>query len=530
VRRTVSLLFLVSLASLVSLLVVLAGTAHAQTKPTPPAPAVAAAEEEEAQDSPRVSMRTFFDLAERRRFQEASIYLDLPKGSERRGAELASKLHAVLLQRLLVNPEQLSPLARGREADGRPTGFEDLGKIEDDKGHAIPIRIVRHEPRAPDDEPRWVFAQSTVARVDAVYATLPDRWIRERLPASLLTHGPLSLYGWQWIAIAALGALSLLAGRFLSFLSGRVAARLLAQRPWSGPWLAGLAGPATLAWGLLLFTILTPNLALTIRGDELVTRGLRALAYLAFFWALLRTVTVVGDRLRSARWAEEHPGARSVSAVGVSLGKVVVAALAMAAFLSELGLPVTSIVAGLGLGGVILALAAQKTVENLLGSLSILVDRPFSIGDWVKVDTIEGRVETIGLRSTRIRTFDRTLVIFPNGKLADMRIESLEAREWIRFTTTLQVARSASPEQIAKIVAGIKDELLLQREVKREDMSVRLAKIGDCSFDIDVVAHVDTTRWAEFTRVREELLHRVLGVVTEAGAKLALPTQSVVPS
>ncbi len=522
---------LVALASLIVLLVAGSGPAQAETKAPAPATAIADKHDEEAADSPRASMRSFFDLAERGRYQEASIYLDLPRGSEKRAEELASKLHAVLSQRLLVDPEALSPLAQGRAGDGLPTGIEELGKIADAKGRPIAVRLVRHESRSTDDEPRWVFSQSTVSAVPALYGSLRDRWIRESLPPSLLNQGPMALYLWQWLALPVLAALCFGAGRLLVFLSGIVAKRALAKHSWSPRLLTGLKAPTTLGWAIALFAILTPYLALTLRAEELLDRGLRAVAYLTFFWALLRVVTVVGDEVAHADWARSRPSARSLSSVGVRLGKVIVAALALMVALTELGYPVTSVIAGLGIGGVAIALAAQKTVENLFGSISILGDQPFRVGDTIRVDSIEGTVESIGLRSTRIRTVDRTLVILPNGKLADMRIESLGPRDRLRFAMKLQIAKSATMAQIRGIVVELQSRLVAQPLVKKDDVFVRLSAIGESSYDVEVSAPIETLDYGEFARVREEMLMASVEIVERAGAKLAVPVmQLIAPS
>ncbi len=505
--------------------------ANAQVwKPASPASSGAATKtsEEEADDSPRVSMRSFLDLAEKGRYQEAAIYLEVPKAQEKRAAELTSKLYVVLSQRLLVDPEHLSPLAQGRASDGLPNGVEELGKIDDVKGHPVPIRIVRRESRAADDEPRWVFASSTVSHIDGLYGALRDRWIRERLPAVLLQEGPMALYAWQWLALPLLAVVCVAWGRFLAFLSGIVATRTLARVSWKKRLLHKLKRPATLGWALACFAFATPYLALTLRAEDLLERGLRALGYLTFFWALLDTVGLVGEEISSAAWAQSRPSARSLSSIGVKLGKVVVAALALMVALSELGYPVTSVVAGLGIGGVALALAAQKTVENLFGSVSILADQPFRVGDTIRVDTIEGSVESIGLRSTRVRTVDRTVVIFPNGKLADMRIESLGPRERIRFVTKLQLSRTTTVAQIERIRAGVKNALDVHESVRKEDVSVRLIGIGEASYDLEASAPIETLDGNEFARIREELLVSFIGIVETNGAMLAVPTRQVI--
>lgn len=504
-------------------------TASAQAK----APALAASierkeTEEEATDSPRESMRRFIDLAERGRFQEASIYLDLTRGTEKRAVELTSQLYAVLSQRLLVDPETLSPLAEGRTGDGLPNGTEELGKITDAKGHPLAIRLVRRESKAVDDEARWVFSQSTVAAVPALYGALRDRWARERLPPSLLAQGPLALYYWQWLALPILAALCLAAGRVLSFLTEIVARKLLSKRGWCGRLVDGLKSPLTIGWSVAFFAIWTPYLALALRPDDVLDRCVRAVAYLTFFWALLRVVSVFGDEVAHAEWARTRPSARSLSSVGVSLGKVIVAALALMVALTELGYPVTSVIAGLGIGGVALALAAQKTVENLFGSLSILADQPFRVGDTIRIDTIEGAVESIGLRSTRVRTAERTLFICPNGKLADMRIESLGPRDRMRLFTKLQLTRGTTMAQIRSVTFEVKNALATHSLVRKEEISVRLTAIGEASYDIEIATALETLDGELFAKVREELLMKYVEIVEQAGAKIAVPARELV--
>ena len=529
VLRSATFRIVLVLASMFVAFVSGTGTAWAQAKAAPAAlTADQVVPEEEAADSPRASMSQFFDLCARSRYQEASIYLDLPRGSEKRAVELTTKLHAVLSQRLLVDVESLSPRAEGRQTDGLSAKIEELGKIKDAKGNPVSIRLIRHDSKATDDEPRWVFSQTTVSAMPALYSSLRDSWIRERLPPSLLAQGPMALYAWQWLALPILAVLCAIVGRLLTFLSGLVARRVLARHSWCERLLSGLKSPTRLGWAIALFAIALPFLALTLRAEDLLERGLSALFWLAFFWALLRAVNVLGEELAHAEWAQTRPSARSLSAVGVSLGKVIVATLALMVALSELGYPVTSVVAGLGIGGVAVALAAQKTVENLFGSLSILVDQPFRVGDTIRVDAIEGTVERIGLRSTRIRTADRTVVIFANGKLADMRIESLGPRDRMRFATKLQLSRSTSMAHVQTIVSELRERLCATPLVRKQDVFVRLAAIGEASYDIEIAAPIETLDFNEFARTREELLIAAVGIVDKAGAELAVPVRRLV--
>lgn len=480
-------------------------------------------QDDEASDSPRASMRAFFDLCDRGRYDDAARYVDVPRGTEKRAADLTRKLHEVLQERLWIDAERLSGLAQGKKDDALPPGTEELGRVVDARGHPVSIRIVRHESRSAEDEPRWVFAQTTMLGIEAVHASLRGRWVRAHMPAPLMLPGPKGLSYWQWLAVPVLALACVALGRLLTSAAGALAKRLTAKRAWSLRLIHRLRRPVTVGWALTLFWLLLPYLALALRAEDFVERVLRALGYLAFFWALLRAVAVAGDEVAEARWSAARPNVRSITGVGVRLGKVVVGALALMFALSELGYPVTTVVAGLGIGGVALALAAQKTVENLFGSVSILADQPFGVGDTIRVDGIEGTVETIGLRSTRMRTIDRTLVIIPNGKLADMRIESLGSRDRSRFATKLSLRRDTSTQQIEAVVRHLEEKLCAHPQVLAGDVSVRLSGIGDWSFDIEVSAPVATLDAREFATVKEQLLLTCMRVVDEAGTQLAVP-------
>lgn len=523
--------FVAPFVAVLAAVLALASPASAQAPKAAAAPSATASArpaDEEAPDSPRASMRAFTDLCERGRYEEAARYLDLPRGTEKRAGDLARKLQVVLAERVWVSTDQLSSAAEGRLIDGLPAGTEELGRVKNAKGHTIPIRIVRHESRSPEDEPRWVFSQSTVLAVDGLYASLEGQWLRDHLPARLLGLGPQGLYWWQWVAVPILAVLCAGIGRVLRWVSGRVAGRALRRFTWSERVVARLARPVTMAWGVAAFWALMPYVGLTLRAEDLAGRVLRALGWLAFFWALVRTVTVAGDEVTGADWAKSRPSVRSLTSVGVRLGKVVVAALALMVALSELGYPVTSVVAGLGIGGVALALAAQKTVENLFGSVSILADQPFRVGDTIKVDGVEGTVESIGLRSTRMRTVDRTLVIIPNGKLADMRVESFGPRDRIRFATKLQLSRASSVAQLESVVESVRARLAEHALVKKDDIFVRLSALGEQSFDVEVAATLETVDWTEFAKAKEELLLSCITAVESAGTQLAVPTRQIV--
>ena len=185
------------------------------------------------------------------------------------------------------------------------------------------------------------------------------------------------------------------------------------------------------------------------------------------------------------------------------------------------GYPVTTVVAGLGIGGIAFAFGAQKTVEHLFGSIALATDQPCRVGDTVKVDDIIGTVEHIGARSTRIRTPDRTIVTIPNGRLADSRIESYALRDRIRLGTTITLGYTAREAQVRQVIAGIEGLLRAHPLVWQEVVVARLANLGPATIDIEILCWFETTDYEVFRTARQDVLLAVMGVVEASGAAFA---------
>jgi MscS family membrane protein len=353
-------------------------------------------------------------------------------------------------------------------------------------------------------------------------------WI-EHLPGPLRAMGPRGLTWWQWGALPLVLAAAWVIGFLLARLTRSLLA-LLARRTkatWLDQLVLSLGRPLTLAWTVAAARALVLPLALPDSWERSVMNGLRTALYVAFFWFLSRVVTVGGQILSDSTWAQARPASRSLVPLGARTVQIAVLAMAVVAILADLGFAVTSLLAGLGIGGLALALAGQKTVENLFGAFSIGVDQPFRLGDFVTVDGVMGTVEVIGLRSTRIRTLDRTMVTIPNGKLADMRIESFAPRDRIRFACVLGLSRGTKAEQVRAVLAGVDGALRAQPKLWADSVTVRFKEINPTSLDVEVQAWFTTTDYTEFQRIREELLLAFMGVVEAAGTSFAVPTRVV---
>ena len=356
-----------------------------------------------------------------------------------------------------------------------------------------------------------------------------DVWLLSHVPLPLQRIGPYQLAWWQWLALLLLvfcawGLASPL-GRISQRLLTRIARRT--DTPWDDALIANLRGPIRLAWATALCLAGLPWLGLheQVRGS--VHGVLRAAGLLAFFWALLRVVDVLRRNLAGSSWGLHHPASRSLLPIAAKLAELFVVVLALVSFLSELGYPVTSLVAGLGIGGVAVALGAQKTLENLFGAFAIGTDQPFLQGDTVRVGDLVGTVEVIGLRSTRIRTPDRTLVTIPNGKLADMQIESLSARDRLRFNCTLGLGYATGTTQLRAVLAGLDRALREHPKVWPDNVMVRFSGFGESSLNVDVQAWFLTSNWDEFLALREQTLLGFMEVVEREGSSFAFPTRTL---
>jgi MscS family membrane protein len=348
------------------------------------------------------------------------------------------------------------------------------------------------------------------------------------LPSFVQELSTQDLSWWQWLLLPLLAGAAWIVALSLSRVTRALIAHVTRRtKSWDAAQLDLLAGPFTLGWAVALLSPALRWLRLDRDARDGLHSVMHAVGLLAFFWGLARSIDVLRQLISNSSWGRLHSATRSLLPLGVKVGKVVVVALGLVALLSEFGYPVTSLVAGLGIGGVAVALGAQKTLENLFGALAIGTDQPFLVGDYVRVGDIQGNVENTGLRSTRIRTPDRTLITIPNGKLADLQIESFAVRDRLRFNCRVALVYGTRAEQLRAILDGFEAVLREQPKLWPSDMSVRFVGFGESSLNIDINAVFATTDYDEFSLVRQDTLLRFMHVVERAGSAFAFPTRTV---
>jgi len=209
------------------------------------------------------------------------------------------------------------------------------------------------------------------------------------------------------------------------------------------------------------------------------------------------------------------------------IGDVLVVFAGVLVALRYFGVDPTAALAGLGIGGIAVALAAQKTLENVIGGLSLIFDKAVRVGDFLKVGDVNGTVDSIGLRSTRIRTLDRTMLSVPNGVIANVNVETVSARDMCRLYHTLGLRYETTSEQMRTVIHDVRERLAGHPSIDRESLRVRFIRFGPSSLDIEIAAYVRTDDWVQFLEIQEQLLVDIMDIVERAGTAIALPTRTL---
>jgi MscS family membrane protein len=354
---------------------------------------------------------------------------------------------------------------------------------------------------------------------------LLDRW----LPAPFFELGLFDIQLWQWLGLGLL----LLAAWAFAWLLTRLA--LLALGPLARRSSTDLddevlehgAPPLHLLIGLAVFALGVLALRLAAPVESFFIDLVQALVVFAIVWLAFRLIDVV-SRWSSGRLSERgQVAAISMLPLARKTAKVFLAIVGVLAVLQNVGLNVTALLTGLGVGGLAIALAAQKSIENLFGGMTLVVDQPVRVGDFCRFEDKVGTIEAIGLRSTRIRTLDRTVVTIPNGDFAQMKLETFAARDRIRLIHRIGLRYETTPDQLRYVLVELRRLLYSHPRVVEEPSRVRFVGFGASSLDVEVFAYVDTTDFNEFLAVQEDVMLRVMDVVAESGTGFAFPSQTL---
>jgi MscS family membrane protein len=260
----------------------------------------------------------------------------------------------------------------------------------------------------------------------------------------------------------------------------------------------------------------------------IVATGFRGLTILIIFWALFRLVDLLVDVIGVLFEESEAPSFKGFGGLVKKSLRAFIMIVGAVMVMDNLGYNIGGIIATLGIGGAAFAFAAKDSIANLYGSLALALDRPFSVGDWIQVgDRVDGDVEEIGLRSTKVRTWPKTIISIPNAVLANEMINNWSRMPKRRVKQIVGVTYGTSPEAMDQIVEGIRDLLRRDPDINQEFILVNWTDFGASSLDILVYYFTSTTKWLEYMDIRQRINGGIVRVIAAHGSSIAFPTRTL---
>jgi MscS family membrane protein len=272
------------------------------------------------------------------------------------------------------------------------------------------------------------------------------------------------------------------------------------------------------------FDVLRPSIQARVIAEA------NTISMIILIWFILRIIELVRYRITHTMEGRGNEHATVLIRPAATAVKIVVLVVAVMVWIENLGFKATTLIAGLGVGGLAVALAAQKSVENLIGAITLYMSAPVKVGDFCKFGGQVGTVEEINLRATRIRTPDDTLIAVPNAIFSEMILENISKRQKVRYNPHLCLSHKATPEQVSAVLEGIRGELEGRPDIDQENLYVRFEDFGERGLDFKSLIFVTTQNYQEYLGVAECLNLRIMDIVEKAGTELAEPLYRTVAS
>ncbi len=440
-------------------------------------------------------------------------------------ADLANQLFVVLDRRLPARLNQLSDKPEGSLSD--PLKPQELvGTISSDNGN---VDIILERVDRGKSGSLWLFSTKTLDSIPDLYEEVNVVSVDSHLPEFLVRTRFAGILTFHWLAvfvgIPLFYLLTALLHRLLSRLVGLLRRRLYGKPDLPNPEV--LPKPIRLLLLVVVIRWLLTKLSLPLLARQFWFSTASILTIAGCVWLLILLNSRVEEYLRPHLRGRKLTGATSMLRLTRRAADGLVIFAGLLVTLYHFGVNPTAALAGLGVGGIAVALAAQKTLENVIGGVSLIFDEVAHVGDLLKVGDILGTVEDIGLRSTQIRTLDRSVVSVPNGHIANMTIENLTARDRFWFHPILSLRHGTTSLQVQAVLDGVRSLLQDSQHVKPDSVRVRFIRFGLSSLDVEAFAYVLARDWSQFLEIQEALLLRIMVCIEEAGVQIALPSQAI---
>jgi MscS family membrane protein len=475
--------------------------------------------------TPQGTVLGFLNACHKGDNEVAAGYLNTPLHGKA-ALDLAHQLYVVLDRRLPARLNQLSDDPEGSFSTPLRPDQELVGTISSNHGK-VDIFVERVDRGKAGF--LWLFSSETLDAIPGLYDEVNEVSVDTILPEFLVSHRIAGIVLFEWLAVLVgmplLYFLIVLLNRVLSRLVGQWRRRLY-KRP-DIPDSKVLPSPVRLLLLALLIYWITSKLRLSLLERQFWISTAIIITIAASAWLLIllnsRGETYILRRFRNRKLT----GATSMLRLARRVVDLLIIFVGVLVIMHYFGLNPSAALAGLGVGGIAVAFAAQKTLENVIGGVSVIFDQTVRAGDFVKVGDTLGTVQDIGLRSTRIRTLDRSVVSVPNGQIANMTLENLSSRDKCWFHPILSLRHGTTAPQMRSVLDRIRALLRESKYLESNTVRVRLLRFGPTSLDVEVFAYVLTWEWTEFLEVQEELLLRIMECIESAGVQIALPQQTI---
>ena len=481
--------------------------------------------------TPRGTVTGLFKSIANEDFERAAEYFDFSaiteKSSDSAEARMVQKIEVVLNKYGSVSPVSIiSNDPEGNINDGLRSILEQVGTV-DLNSNTIPILLERIQRTT--DEVIWLVSSGTTEKLVAYINANPDSYEPEPSAKGVLSSKWQGAPILDWMAIIALAFTSYFIAWLLTLfirLMVRLFWRNFKQNKYS-KFLRALLIPLRLVLAVIVIVNVSRILELSIvvrQGFSVVNLIAMWMALFIFIWLLIDTLSSLGEeRLRE----KNSFGGLSAISFFRNSAKFTLIIIAILIAFDTLGFNVTAGIAALGVGGIALALGAQKTVENIVGGLSVVFDQPVSVGDFCKFGDTLGTVEKIGMRSTRIRTLERTIVTIPNADFSSQLIENYAKRDMFLYRTNIGLRYETSSDQMRYILVELRKILYAHPKVNPDPARVRFLGYGSDSLNVELFAYVLAADWNEFLGIKEDINLRLAKVIEDSGSGFAFPSQTI---
>ena len=473
---------------------------------------------------PRTTVQSFFSAVRERDFERAAEYLDLRHLPEKvkkiPGAELAREFRIVLARSIWIDLSDVSLDPDGQSQDGLPPYRDRIGRIKD-KSKTFDI-LLQKVPRE-DGVSIWKFSNKTVAHIPEMYAIFGSGLLDKVLPSWFFDIRVFEVYLGEWVAALVIALLAYLVAVGLTgplyYWMGRKEPPIYSQL------LKFFQKPFRFVLWAIIANQLISMLHLSLVAQAL--HEAKTITLIIFTWFAIRAID-----FGFVRWGlrMKKKGQSGLVAFLPSLGNVLKVVLAFAAlifWLDNIGFKVTTLVAGLGIGGLAVALAAQKSLENVIGAITLYTSRPVKVGDFCRFGDKSGTVEEIGMRATKVRTHDSTVINVPNAEFSSIQLENFSLREHMWYHPKIRLRYGTTPDQLRYVLVEVRKMFYSHPKMLSSPARIRFEGFGEHSLDLQVFAFLDVNNPNDFTEVAEDLNLRIMDIVAQAGTEFAIPSQSL---